>query len=118
MYLRIWEYEVPPETVDEFITAYGARGEWARLFARTDGYGGTELFRHADRLTGFLTIDRWRDEAAWNAFREHWREAYQVLDRRLARLTAVELPLFEGTIPAPTAALRRSSGVDGPDTSR
>ncbi len=35
---------------DRFVAAYAAGGEWAQLFARADGFLGTELFRSAERL--------------------------------------------------------------------
>jgi heme-degrading monooxygenase HmoA len=50
MYVRIWEYDVPPAAADRFVAAYAAGGEWAQLFARADGFLGTELFRSAERL--------------------------------------------------------------------
>ncbi|MGY1607957.1 MULTISPECIES: antibiotic biosynthesis monooxygenase family protein [unclassified Geodermatophilus] len=99
MYLRIWQFDVLPAAVDRFVAAYGPDGDWARLFARAEGYAGTELFRSAEGGTRFVTVDRWRDEPAWAAFLEREGEDYRALDERLAALTVAELPLCEGTAP-------------------
>ncbi len=96
MYLRIWTYEVVPAAADRFVRAYGPDGDWARLFARADGYAGTKLFRSEGSGIRFLTVDRWRDEASWKAFRARWSSAYEALDVALASLTSAQVPLLEG----------------------
>ena len=116
MYLRIWAYEVPLEAVDRFVAAYGASGDWARLFAHADGFTGTELFRGADAPHRFVVIDRWRGEPDWTAFQQQWQEAYQALDSTLARLRAVELLLFAGTVSMSSPAFGQSHGVGGQTT--
>ena len=97
MYLRIWEYEVPAGAVDRFVAAYGADGDWARLFRRADGHVGTGLFRGAEDGGRFLTVDRWRDEPAWTAFLGTWEQEYRALDAALAPLTTAQRLLLEGT---------------------
>jgi quinol monooxygenase YgiN len=72
MYMRVWEYKVEAGQVDDFIAAYGPAGASARLFARAEGYGGTELFRDVDKAGRFLTVDRWADAARWDAFLARW----------------------------------------------
>ncbi|SNT01278.1 Antibiotic biosynthesis monooxygenase [Geodermatophilus saharensis] len=99
MYLRIWAYDVPPGAVGRFVAAYGADGDWARLFARAAGFAGTELFGGTEVGTRFLTVDRWRDEAAWAAFLERWGEDYRALDVALAPLTSRQELLLEGASP-------------------
>ncbi len=115
MYLRIWEYDVPSEAVDRFVVAYGASGDWAQLFARADGFVGTELFRGADAPNRFVTIDRWRDRSDWRAFLQQWQGDYQALDTKVEHLTAVELALFQGTVPMSVGATRQSADIDGVD---
>ena len=88
MYVRVWRYEVHPDAVAEFVTAYGPSGDWDELFARGEGYGGTELFRGTSVPTCFVTIDRWSSRDAWERFRADWTDAYTALDAGLDRLTA------------------------------
>jgi quinol monooxygenase YgiN len=45
----------------------------------------------------FLTIDRWRDEQAWQAFLTVFRPDYETLDARLEGIAAAERSLFEGS---------------------
>jgi heme-degrading monooxygenase HmoA len=90
MYEIFWEYEVHPGQVAAFESLYGADGEWASLFRETEGYVETLLFRDVDRPTRYLTIDRWRSRAAFDAFVEAAGPAYAALDRRGDALTVSE----------------------------
>jgi heme-degrading monooxygenase HmoA len=100
MYVRVWEYEVEAGQVDDFIAAYGPAGAWARLFARAEGYGGTQLFRDVDRADRFLTVDRWAAAARWDAFLGRWGDNYGELDRRLHGLAAGGEAVIEGAAPS------------------
>ena len=86
MFLRIWEYDVSEESVDRFIAAYGPVGDWARLFARSDGFIRTELFRSTQTATRFVTVDVWSSEEAWQAFLDRWGASYTELDMILQSL--------------------------------
>jgi heme-degrading monooxygenase HmoA len=90
VYEIFWEYEVLPEHTTAFEQLYGAEGEWARLFRGAEGYVETLLFRDTDRPTRYLTIDRWRSRAAFDAFVEAAGPAYAALDRRGDALTVRE----------------------------
>ena len=97
VFIRIWEYDVAEESVDRFIAAYGPLGDWARLFARSDGFVRTELFRSIQTATRFVTLDVWRSEEAWQAFLHHWGAWYAELDTTLQSLAAGGTVLTEGT---------------------
>jgi quinol monooxygenase YgiN len=62
----------------------------AHLFGKGDGYVETLLFRDTDRPTRYLTIDRWRSRAAYEAFVSSSRSLYAALDRRGDALTVSE----------------------------
>jgi hypothetical protein len=97
MYVRVWEYKVPAGEVDAFIAAYGASGAWAKLFARSNGYAGTGLFRDVDRADRFLTVDQWADSACWEGFLYQWGSDYRELDQRLRGLAAGGEMVVEGS---------------------
>ena len=86
VFTRVWEYDVPPAHVADFVAAYGPDGDWARLFGTADGYLSTDLYRSTDIPGRFLTVDRWADEASWQAFVAASSSAYDALDVRLTRL--------------------------------
>ena len=94
-------YKVEAGQVDDFIAAYGPAGAWSRLFARAEGYGGTQLYRDVDKADRFLTVDRWADAARWDAFLARWGPttansiAGRAGSRRAARRSS------KGTLPAP-----------------
>ena len=48
MFALIWRYEVKEEARAAFEATYGPTGAWAQLFARAEGFRGTELFRADD----------------------------------------------------------------------
>lgn len=89
--LRVWEYDVPERSRGEFERVYGAEGEWAQLFSSAHGgFEGTELFVSVARPGRYLTIDRFRNEAAWLQFLVTHRDAYRELDALTAGLARVE----------------------------
>jgi heme-degrading monooxygenase HmoA len=86
MYARVWEYEVRASDVEAFLATYGSSGAWVQLFARSEGYAGTRLFRDVDRADRFLTADRWTNYASWEAFLDRWGSDYREFDQRLRAL--------------------------------
>ena len=87
----LWTYEVRPEAVAAFERAYGPDGDWAALFRRAAGYLGTELLRGPG--TTYLTIDRWRAAADFDAFMAANRAEYDALDRATQGWTTEERKL-------------------------
>ena len=53
VFVRIWKDDVATEREAEFVQAYGADGDWARLFALSDGYLGNLAF-HTGRENSSL----------------------------------------------------------------
>ncbi|HEV2867349.1 MAG TPA: antibiotic biosynthesis monooxygenase [Allosphingosinicella sp.] len=88
MIALVWRYEVRDEHRQAFEDAYGPTGEWARLFARSGGFRGTELMRADDG--SYLTVDVWRAAADFEAFIDEHRSDYESLDRRTAAWTRCE----------------------------
>jgi heme-degrading monooxygenase HmoA len=89
----IWEYQVPPEAEEQFLTHYAADGTWARLFRRASGYEGTQLYRDRVRPGRYLTVDHWADESAYHEFRREFAQAFEMLDRVCATITRHEAHL-------------------------
>lgn len=94
-FVRIWAYQPAGGAEARFAAAYGAEGDWVELFRGAAGYLGTELLRAADGR--WLTIDRWRSRADWDAFLAHHRAEYDATDRACAALTAEEWDLGDWT---------------------
>jgi heme-degrading monooxygenase HmoA len=87
----LWTYKVRARARQAFERAYGPSGDWSQLFGRAEGYLGTELLRGSD--DNYLTIDRWRAEADFEAFLAGWGAEYAALDRRAGRWTIEERKL-------------------------
>lgn len=94
-FVRIWAYRAAEGAEAGFAAAYGAEGDWVGLFRRGAGYLGTELLRAPDGR--WLTIDRWRSRADWDAFLARHRAEYEAMDRACAALTAGEWDLGDWT---------------------
>ena len=90
MFVVIWQFEVAQNKIAEFEAAYGADGAWAKLFRTSPHYLGTELLRDAYIPGSYVTIDRWKNEEAFRAFRRQHDHAYEVLDRACDALTSRE----------------------------
>ena len=90
MHIIIWEFIVPEPHQDEFISAYGSEGDWAKLFRRANGYLGTELLRSSDRSDLFITIDRWESATFFEQFQQKFSKEYRAMDERLESFTSSE----------------------------
>jgi heme-degrading monooxygenase HmoA len=90
MYVIVWEFRAQPGCEAEFANAYAADGRWSKLFARAEGYRGTELLLDASDPYRFVTIDRWTSERAFDAFRTTYAGEYDAVDRECESLTADE----------------------------
>jgi heme-degrading monooxygenase HmoA len=88
MIALVWRYEVLEEARAAFEATYAPTGAWAQLFARGEGYRGTELFRAEDG--SYLTLDIWRSRADFDAFLDAHRADYEALDRSTESWTAAE----------------------------
>jgi len=90
MHIIIWKFMVRGEHIQEFMTACGSDGDWARLFRRAEGYLGTELLRSADEPNLFLTVDRWEDAACFESFQKRFGAEYKMLDTKFEGYTLSE----------------------------
>jgi heme-degrading monooxygenase HmoA len=90
MFVVIWKFEIADEKVTGFEAAYGPEGAWAKLFRSSPNYLGTELLRDAYVPLSYVTIDRWKSEEAFRAFRREHDGDYEKLDRQCDALTSRE----------------------------
>jgi heme-degrading monooxygenase HmoA len=98
MFVRVWEFEVPAEEVEAFMSSYAADGAWSQLFARGDGYIDSRLYRDTDDARRFVTVDRWRDLDSWRRFLDRWTADYQALDKQLEEFTNTERLVIEASL--------------------
>ena len=96
MYLIVWEFTVAPEHRAEFVRRYASDGDWARLFARSSEFQGTQLIADESEPTRFLTIDRWSAPGGWERFKAAHGADYAGLDQRCTLLTRAERRLIGG----------------------
>ena len=89
-HVRVWRFEPVPGREAEFAAAYAGDGPWAQLFEQADGFVSTTLLAPDERGGPWLTLDRWRSRAAFDAFQQAQGSAYRTLDAALAELTADE----------------------------
>lgn len=89
-YCLLWEFRVQAPHRAKFVAHYAADGAWAQLFARAPGFIATELLADEVDPLRFVTIDRWRQQADFAAFKATHATAYAALDARCAHWTASE----------------------------
>jgi heme-degrading monooxygenase HmoA len=89
-HLRIWKFRPMPGREDEFAAAYDSEGAWAALFSRAQGFRGTHLLRPIEPGGSWMTIDRWDDEADFDAFQRDFGPEYRALDAQLEGVAGEE----------------------------
>lgn len=90
MVATIWRFRVQPGKLDAFERAYGPDGDWARLFARADGFIATDLLKLHGEPATYLTIDRWRCETDFTRAKAILADDYAALDRCCEAYTCEE----------------------------
>jgi heme-degrading monooxygenase HmoA len=98
MFVVVWQFEVAEEKIAAFEAAYGADGDWAGLFRSSPSYLGTELLRNAYIPGAYLTVDRWKSEDDFRAFRKNHDSEYEKLDRSCDALTSRETRIGAYTV--------------------
>jgi len=89
-FVYIWKYIVKEENIDEFISAYGVRGDWVRLFNKNNDYIQTKLFRSEKNKSLFITLDYWNNKVARDQFIKSNQFEYDEIDKRCEEHTVTE----------------------------
>ena len=87
-HVRLWQFEVPPDTEERFLAAYRSDGDWARLFATAPGFIRTDLWRDGDGI--YLTADHWESVEAFERFQAGQGDEYRRLDAELEGIAGIE----------------------------
>jgi heme-degrading monooxygenase HmoA len=87
----IWRFRAKSDRLEEFRRVYGSDGAWARLFARSPEYRGTELLQDMSDSVQFVVIDSWRSRDAFERFRKGLASEYAALDSECLELTEEEI---------------------------
>jgi len=90
MYIIVWEFIIRTERAGEFEAIYGPHGDWARLFAKAEGYRETQLLRDTSNPSRYVTLDFWSSREEHERFRREHEQEYMALDERCERLTVKE----------------------------
>lgn len=87
-HLRLWQFEVPEDQEDRFVSAYKSDGDWAKLFATAPGFIRTDLWRNGDGF--YLTADHWESYEAFERFQASQGDEYRRLDAELEGIAIAE----------------------------
>lgn len=98
MIASIWRFHVHPESTRAFERIHGPFGEWAQLFARAEGYVGTELLRLDGADPVYLSIDRWHSPADHQQAEFELDAEYAALDLLCEDFTSEETCLGIHTV--------------------
>ena len=98
----LWHFEVSVEARLNFEAAYGPHGPWTALFREHDDYLGTDLIRTGPN--SYITIDRWRSEAAYQRFHRSARREYGLVSAACTPLSQAQIFLGAGPITLGRAA--------------
>jgi heme-degrading monooxygenase HmoA len=98
MFVVVWQFEIAEDKIAAFEAAYAPEGSWAQLFRNSPHYLGTELLRDSFVPGSYLTIDRWKSEEEFRAFRKSHDQEYEALDRACDSLTGRETRIGAYTV--------------------
>jgi quinol monooxygenase YgiN len=90
LYIVIWEFQVKPQHHAAFEQHYSGNGSWAKLFRNDPAYVETQLLRDPTVAGRYLSVDIWRDEASYQAFKEREHARYQEMDSGFEAFTERE----------------------------
>jgi enamine deaminase RidA (YjgF/YER057c/UK114 family) len=93
----VWQFKVKAGKEETFERIYGPKGDWAVLFRKADGYGGTELHKNGEVPRSYIVIDRWDSPESFKRFKERFKEDYRALDLLCEELTENEEHLGDFT---------------------
>lgn len=99
VFLRVWQYDVAVGREVDFERIDAADGDWARLFAASDGNLGTELYRCLGEPRRYITFDRFTSPEAWRRFVVEHGAEYAALDHTAEEITLSEQELATAAQP-------------------
>ncbi len=89
-FVVIWEFQVRPGVEERFQRACGAEGVWAQFFRKDEAYIGTELIRDLKAERSYMTLDFWKSQEAYEAFRAQHAAEYKAIDAECEDMTESE----------------------------
>ena len=89
-YIVVWEYQVKTECQVEFMTAYGADGDWARAFPALPGFPRGRTAGQCRQRQPVFHLRSLEFAGGDGVFLASDATAYDVLDRRFSGLTVWE----------------------------
>ena len=89
-FVVIWEFRLRAGMESRFERAYGPDGEWAQFFKKDQAYIRTELIRDLNASGTYLTLDFWRSQEAYEAFRDQNSAEYKSIDAKYEAMTESE----------------------------
>src|SRR3954470_1123429 len=89
----VWEFRVRAGKELAFERHYGPEGTWVQLFRRSPAFVRTDLLRDPGLRGRYLTVDCWKDLAAYDSFKEQFAGEYARVDAEMESLTQNEMKL-------------------------
>ena len=89
-FVVIWEFKVRAGEGKRFESEYGHDGVWAQFFRQDEAYFGTELIRNLKAEHTYLTLDFWKSQEAYEAFRARHAAEYRTIDAECETMTENE----------------------------
>lgn len=89
-FVVIWEFHVRPGMEKRFEQVCGPDGVWAKFFRQDEAYMGTELIRDLKAARRYLTLDFWRSQEVYDAFRARHAAEYKAIDAEHESMTESE----------------------------
>ena len=88
MGVNLWKFQVIEGCDDDFLSMN--RKDWPELLGASPDYLGTDITRSSDDPHTYLTTDKWKSRAGFDAFMAGHKKEYEDLSARHYELCVTE----------------------------
>ena len=93
MIALVWQFQVKPESRDDFERLYGANGDWTAIARKSRSYLGSSFLHDMSEATRYLLTEYWSEMVVYERHQEDFRDEIASLNERRDVLLVASQPL-------------------------
>lgn len=90
MYAVVWKYKIKSKNKGKFEFEYGRNGTWAKLFAKSENYQGSFLYKSEDEVDTYILMDTWINKQSYADFIKMNQQKYNEISSGFEYLYLIE----------------------------
>ena len=84
----VWQFDVRPDTEEEFEQFYGASGDWTRLSRQSRSFLGTSFLKDISGDNRYLLVEYWSEMIVYEKHLADFDDEVKTLQEQRERLVA------------------------------